>query len=68
MALVVKNQCRRHKKCRLNSWVRHFPWSRKWQATHSSILAWRIPWVEEPGKIQSIGSIQSIGLQRVGHN
>ena len=30
-------------------------------ATHSSTLAWRIPWTEEPG-----GS-QSIGLQRVGH-
>ena len=30
--------------------------------THSSILAWRIPWTEEPGGLQSIGS------QRVGHN
>ena len=31
-------------------------------ATHSSILAWKIPWTEEPGRPQSIGS------QRVGHN
>ena len=31
-------------------------------ANHSSILAWRIPWTEEPGGQQSIGS------QRVGHN
>ena len=31
-------------------------------ATHSSILAWRIPWREEPGRLQSIG------LQRVGHD
>ena len=31
-------------------------------ATHSSILAWRIPWTEEPGRLQSIGS------QRVGHD
>ena len=31
-------------------------------ATHSSILAWRIPWTEEPG------GLQSIGLQRGGHN
>ena len=31
-------------------------------ATHSSILAWRIPWTEEPGRLQSIGS------QRVEHN
>ena len=30
-------------------------------ATHSSILAWRIPWTEEPG------GLQSIALQRVGH-
>ena len=29
-------------------------------ATHSSILAWRIPWTEEPGRLQSIGS-QGIG-------
>ena len=29
-------------------------------ATHSSILAWRIPWTEEAGRLQSIGS-QSIG-------
>ena len=31
-------------------------------AIHSSILAWRIPWLEEPG------SLQSMGLQRVGHD
>ena len=31
-------------------------------ATHSNILAWRIPWTEKPGRLQSIGS------QRVGHD
>ena len=31
-------------------------------ATHSNILAWRIPWTEEPGGLQSMGS------QRVGHD
>ena len=31
-------------------------------ATHSSILAWKIPWVEEPGRLQSMGS------QRVRHD
>ena len=31
-------------------------------ATHSSILAWRIPWTEEPSELQSMGS------QRVGHD
>ena len=34
-------------------------------ATHSSILAWRIPWTEEPGLC---GWPQSTGSQRVGHN
>ena len=29
---------------------------KKWMATHSSILAWIIPWREEPGGLQSIGS------------
>ena len=31
-------------------------------ATHSSILAWKIPWTEEPGRLHSMG------LQRVGHD
>ena len=31
-------------------------------ATYSNILAWRIPWTEEPGKLQSMG------LHRVGHD
>ena len=34
----------------------------KERATHSNILAWRIPWMEEPGRLQSMGS------QRVGHD
>ena len=34
----------------------------KEMATHSSILAWRIPWIEEPGRLQSMGS------QRVRHD
>ena len=34
----------------------------KEMATHSSILAWRIPWKEEPGRLQSTG------FQRVGHD
>jgi len=34
----------------------------KKMATHSSILAWEIPWTEEPGGLQSMGS------QRVGHD
>ena len=34
----------------------------KEMATHSSTLAWKIPWTEEPGRLQSMG------LQRVGHD
>ena len=45
--------------------VRSLGWEdplEKEMATHSSILAWRIPWTEEPGRLQSTG------LQRVGHD
>ena len=31
-------------------------WMEKAMATHSSILAWKIPWTEEPGRLQSVGS------------
>ena len=34
----------------------------KEMATHSSTLAWKSPWVEDPGRLQAMGS------QRVGHN
>ena len=49
-------QCRRQKRCEFSPWVEKIPWGR---ATHSSILAWRIPRTEEPG------GLQSMGLQRV---
>ena len=45
-------------------WVRSLGWEdplEKERATHSSILAWRIPQTEEPGGLQSMGS------QRIGH-
>ena len=47
------------------TWVRSLGWEdllEKEMATHSSILAWRIPWTEEPVGLQFMGS------QRVGHN
>ena len=47
------------------TWVQFLGWEDpldKEMATHSSILAWRIPWTEEPG------GLQSMGLQRVGYN
>ena len=45
-------------------WVRSLGWENPLEeemATHSSILAWRIPWIEGPGGLPSMGS------QRVGH-
>ena len=47
------------------TWVPSLSWEdplEKEKATHSSILAWRIPWTEEPGQLQSMGSL------RVGHS
>ena len=46
-------------------WVRSLGWEdllMKGMSTLSSILAWRMPWTEEPGRLQSMGS------QRVGHD
>ena len=37
-------------------------------ATHSSILAWRIPWTEEPGRLQSMGSQESDTTWRLNHH
>ena len=60
MALMVKNLSAMQE-----TWVQSLGQEdplEKGMATHSSILAWSIPWTEEPGRLQSIGS------QRVGHN
>ena len=53
--------CRRHRRHGLDPWVGKIPLEEE-MATVLSILAWRIPWTEEPGGLQSIGS------QRVRHN
>ena len=47
------------------TWVRSLGWEdplEKEMAIHSRTIAWKIPWIEEPGRLQSIGS------QRVGHD
>ena len=47
------------------TWVPSLAWEdplEEEMATHSSTLAWKIPWTEEPGRLQSIG------LQRVRHD
>ena len=55
-------------KCLPTMWearVRSLGWEdplEKKMATHSSTLAWKIPWTEEPGRLQPMGS------QRVGHD
>ena len=52
-------QCRRHKRCNLIPGLGRSP--DKGMATHSSILAWSIPWTEEPGRLQSMES-QELGM------
>ena len=47
------------------TWVQSLGWEdplEKEMATHSSTRAWKIPWMEEPGRLQSMGS------QRLGHD
>ena len=47
------------------TWVQSLGWEdplEKEMTTHSSPVAWKIPWTEEPGRLQSMG------LQRVGHD
>ena len=47
------------------TWVQSLGWEdplEKGMTTHSSVLAWRIPWAEEPG------GLQFMGPQRVGHD
>ena len=47
------------------TWIRYLGWEdplEKGRATHSGILAWRIPWTEE------LGGLQSMGLQRARYN
>ena len=59
VAQMVENMHAMHE-----PWVQSLGWEtllEEGMATQSSILAWRIPWTEEPGGLQSTGS------QRVGH-
>ena len=54
-------QCRRCRRCRFDLWVRKIPLRRKWQPT-PVFLPGQIPWTEEPGGLQSMGS------ERAGHS
>ena len=67
MVLVVKNLLASAGEVEM--WVRSLDWGdplEEEMATYSSILAWEIPWTEEPGGLQSMGS-QRV-RQRVGHD
>ena len=57
--LAVKNSAMQETRVQSLGWEDS---SEEGMATHSSILAWRIPWTEGPGGLESIGS------QRVGHS
>ena len=60
MAQLVKNL-----HAMQETWVQSLGWEDPLEnemVIHSSTLAWRIPWTEDPGELQSVG------LQRVGHN
>ena len=62
MVLVVKNPPASAED--IETWVRSLGGEDPLEegvATHSSVLAWRVPWTEEPGRLHT-------GLQRVGHN
>ena len=47
----IRLQCRSHRRCGFNPWVRKIPWREIF-----NILSWRIPWTEEPKGLWSIGS------------
>ena len=61
----LKGSVGKESTCNVETWVRCLGQEdpqEKGMVTHSSILAWRITWTEEPGRLQSIG------LQRVEHD
>ena len=55
-AMIHNQKCQLVIRCSLHQWVG------EGDGTHSSTLAWKIPWMEEPGRLQSMG------LQRVRHD
>ena len=51
------------------NWIRSFGWEdplQKGKATHSSILAWRIPWAEDPGGLQSKATVTGHVIKQIG--
>ena len=65
VAQMVKNPPTMQK-----TWVQFLDWEdslKKGVATHSNILAWRIPWTEEPSRLQSMGSQSQTQLSDLAH-
>ena len=65
MKVIVVVQTVKNLLMMLETWVQSLSQEdplEKEMATHSSILAWKMPWMEEPGRLQSMGS------QRLGHD
>ena len=65
MLFVLMTQTIKNSLLVKETWVRFLSWEdplKEGMAVHSSILAWKIPWTEEPGELQPMG------LQRVGHD
>ena len=65
LKVSLVSQMVKHLPAMLETWVQSLGWEdplEKEMAAHSSILAWKIPWVEYPGRLQSMG------LQRVRHD
>ena len=63
VAQMVKNP-----RAMQETWIQSLGWEdplEKGMAPHSSILAWRIPWTEEPGELQSMGRKQSDMMKRL---
>ena len=53
------------------TWVRFLCWEdplEKEMATHSIILAWRIPWTQEPGSLQSVGLHELGATEQLNHH
>ena len=60
LEFVIQSEVRETQISCINAYICNL--AEKATATHSSILAWKIPWMEEPGRLQSMG------LLRVGHD
>ena len=59
MLFVLMTQTIKNSLLVKETWVRFLSWEdplKEGMAVHSSILAWKIPWTEEPGRLQSMGS------------